>query len=195
MAQISLHQFLRELRGKVDDVVIRKIRGKYFVSRKPKPRSNYKPSAGQKAHRGRFKAASAWAGAVQRDPKLLAYYAPFAKQRDLRVRAVAIADWFGIPEVNSVDLRRYAGRAGNVITIRATDEFGVTRVAVIILDANHDTVEQGDAVLRGKSWRYTATTTLARKATVTIKIQAYDRAHRAGEWKTAWPAKAAASDK
>jgi hypothetical protein len=40
MARISMHQFLKELRGNVGGLVVRKIRGKYFLSRKAEPKDN-----------------------------------------------------------------------------------------------------------------------------------------------------------
>lgn len=191
MAKISFHQFLQEVRGNLGGFVVRKIRGQYFIGPKPGQEWKHQPTAGQKAFRRRFRLASQYAQAVQRNPELHAFYAPLAKERDLRVRALAISDWFDVPKVTAVDLARYRGRAGDSITIRATDRFGVVRVQVDILTADGHALERGNAVARSKTWRYTATTTLPRDQPVTIHVRAYDRPQNAGEWKATWPATAA----
>lgn len=99
MAKLITNGWLESLRGKLGGVVIRKIRGKFYISEKGS--SPRKSTAAQKAHRAQFSKASAYAREVQKNPELLAFYAPFARKLDLRIRAVAISDWFDPPTVVS----------------------------------------------------------------------------------------------
>ncbi len=188
MAKLTVNSLLKGLRGKIDNLVVREIRGQLFIGRKPRPRGKRsKPTPAQAAHRGRFKAASEYAKAVQRDAALLAFYAPFARARGLRVRAVALSDFFHPPKVEAIDLRRYRGRAGDPITVRATDAFGVVSVTVSICSATGAVLETGEASLRARRWHYTATRTLAAGQPVTVEAVAYDRPRRQGTLQVAWP--------
>jgi hypothetical protein len=196
MAKISIHQFLHDIRGKVDGLVVRKIRGQYFLGRKPKPRGKYKPTSSQARHQNRFKLASEYAKGVQRNAELRAFYAPFANKFELRIRAVAMSDFFEVPTVNAIDLAEYRGRAGDTLRIRATDKFGVIRLAVELRDAAGARLEGGDAVADEKFWRYTAQTSLAGHQAITIEVKAYDRPGNIGELQATWPeASETAADK
>src|SRR5437660_1718735 len=128
MAQISFNSFLKEVHGKVGNLVVRKIGGRYYFSERPQTLDEREPTAGQVGFRKRFRQASDFARRVQRTPELHAFYAPFAKARDLRVRAIAISDWFHPPTVDAIELKGYRGKRGGVILIRATDKYGVAKV-------------------------------------------------------------------
>lgn len=190
MAKLTDQSLLKGMRGRVGDIVVRKIGGRLFVSLRPaRPgkRDKRKPTPAQVAHRKRFQAASRYAEKVQCDATLHAFYAPFAKARGLRVRAVALSDFFHPPKVESIDLRRYRGRAGDPIVIRARDEFGVVRVNVLLRDATGAVLEQGEAQLRARRWLYQATQSLAAGQSITIEALAYDRPKECGALKIAWP--------
>ncbi len=60
-------------------------------------------------------------------------------------------------------------------------------VEVAIFDAKRRTIERGNAILKGKTWRYTAQTTLAAGQAVTIDVVASDRPGREGRSSAAWP--------
>lgn len=187
MAKLTINSLLKELRGKVDGAVIRKIRGNYYLHRKPRPDPRRKPTSPQTTHRSRFKHASEYAKAVQRDPQLHDFYLPIAKQRDLRVRAVAIGDWFHPPKVVAIDLGRYHGRRGDVIVIRATDDIGVASVHVSLQVPGGQHLEQGEAIAKGKSWHYTATAAVPRGKTLEITAIARDRPNHMDKRVAAWP--------
>lgn len=187
MATLIPHALLQELRGNVDGLVIRKIRGRYFLSRKPEQDENRQPTAGEQAFRRRFRLASSWAQRVQSTPELHDFYAPFAKKRDLRVRAVAISDWFHPPVVQAIDLKGYRGRAGDRIVVRAHDEFGVKAVRLTLSGSSGRSLETGLAILHRKVWRYTTTATAPAGETITIEAIAYDRPDQKGKLAVTWP--------
>ncbi len=187
MARLNLNALLGELRGKVDNAVIRKIRGQLYFHRKPQPDPKRKPTANQRQHRLKFKLASAWAEEVQQGPELHAFYSAFAAARDLRVRAVAISDYFSTPQVSKIDLRHYRGRAGDSIRVHASDEpYGVVRL-VVAIHGGAVFIEDGEATQKGKFWVYIAKTPLPRSQTVTITATAFDRPGQRGELKASWP--------
>jgi hypothetical protein len=71
---------------------------------------------------------------------------------------VAVADFFNAPDIESVDLSGYSGKAGNIIRIFVTDDFTVSSVTVSIHNADGSPVEEGYTQPSvGYEWRYTAT--------------------------------------
>src|SRR6266498_2601787 len=132
MAKLTLHALVGQLQGKLGGLVIRKIRGRYYLSAKPEPRK--KPTPGQKAFRLRFRIASDYAKHVQRTPALKAFYEPLAR---------------------AIDLSAYHGRAGDPILVQASAKVGVASVGVRITGANGQLVEKGEAIFLKRRWRYT----------------------------------------
>ena len=95
-------------------------------------------------------------------------YANFAKTQDLYLRKeletgmsayyLAVADWFDIPRILQIDLDRWTGKAGQVIRVKARDNVGVVRVAVVIRDVEGTVLEMGEAAQAEAGsawWRYT----------------------------------------
>lgn len=72
---------------------------------------------------------------------------------------VAINDYLKPPQIAGIDAKDYTGEAGQLIRVRATDDFMVESVTVIIVSAEDEVIEQGEAVARGKKglWRYATT--------------------------------------
>jgi hypothetical protein len=173
MAKLTLHELIPELRGKLGNAVVRKIRGKYYMSRTPI--ASKKPTAGQKAFRARFREASQYARHVQRDAVLKAFYEPIARGLDLRVRAVAISDWFNPPKIDSMDLERYRGRVGDPIIVHASAKVGVASVRLRLTTATHTLIETGEATLEAGKWHYTATKDVPPGTTVHIEALARNR--------------------
>lgn len=93
MAKTTLHPMLRQLRGKVGNLVFRRLYGKTVVSRAP-DFSRRKLSAKQKAQIQRFADAVRHARAALADPKTRAAYAVRAKRQSRPLMAVAIRDYF-----------------------------------------------------------------------------------------------------
>lgn len=121
----------------------------------------------------RFKAASAFAQSVKNSPDLLAFYGPLAKARKQRMRELVLSDAFDPPKIESIDLSTYTGQPGSVITVRATDKFGVVAVKVDL--SGGDVADYGCAVPDGDLWRYTATKAMPAGQPVTVRVTASDR--------------------
>jgi hypothetical protein len=74
MPKVTLNPLIKEMRGKMGDVVFRTLpNGEIIVSKSP-DMSGVKWSQAQTKHRQRFKEASAYAQAVMADPKVRAKY-------------------------------------------------------------------------------------------------------------------------
>jgi hypothetical protein len=93
MAKTTLSPVLRQLRGKVGNLVFRQLYGKTVVSRAP-DFSRRKLSAKQQAQVRRFADAVRHARATLADPKTRAAYAVQAKRQSRPLISVAIRDYF-----------------------------------------------------------------------------------------------------
>lgn len=71
---------------------------------------------------------------------------------------VAMADKMKAPEIQEVNMGAYTGKPGDVIAVKAIDDFRVTQVTVEIQHADGNLVEKGDAILSetGLEWQYKA---------------------------------------
>jgi hypothetical protein len=161
------------LGGRIDNWVYRNTGDGIVVSKRP--RRTAAASEAQIAVQRKFKAASAYAKRAMNDPALAARYAAGAASVGQRPFARAVADFLKSPVVEAINAAGYHGAAGDVILVRATDDFEVTGVTVAIRDAANAVLEQGVAVLVDGEWRYTATTAIAAGTAVTIEAVAKDR--------------------
>jgi len=93
MAKPGLNGMFRELRGKVGDLVFRRLYGKTVVSRAP-DFSRRKLSAAQTAHCRRFRKASQLAKLALQDPKRKTAYAAKARRQKRPLIAVATSDCY-----------------------------------------------------------------------------------------------------
>jgi hypothetical protein len=86
-----------------------------------------------------------------------------------------VADFLKPPVVDAIDVSGYHGAIGDVIAVRAMDDFEVASVTVVLRDAANAIVEQGAATHSGGLWHYPATVALAAGAAITIEAIAKDR--------------------
>jgi hypothetical protein len=94
MAKVRLHPLIEEINGTLFDVVFKRSpNGDMIVSRRP-DMSNVEWSPAQKAHRERFKQATAYARAALAEPKLRLRYENRAKRQGKRAWDVAMGDYF-----------------------------------------------------------------------------------------------------
>jgi hypothetical protein len=63
------------------------------------------------------------------------------------VALLVVADYWKPPTADEIDLAAYTGVIGDPITTRATDEFEVVGVTVLVRDASNAVLEQGAAAL------------------------------------------------
>ncbi len=100
MAKSQLNPILKQLRGRVGDLVFRHYGDKVVVSRAP-DFSNYRPTPAQRAQRKRFRAAVAYAQAVLKSTKTAAHYQRRARKEGGKAFTLAIRDY-----MRGKDLRR-----------------------------------------------------------------------------------------
>ena len=137
--------------------------------------SSIPPTDSQLDIQDRFKLAIKYALAAIANPVTKAAYAA-AIQGNQSAYNVAMADAFQAPEIKSVNTAEYHGHAGDIITIRAVDDFKHTSVRVRINTAAGAFVEFGNAVAdeNGLDWKYTALSENANLAGSKIIVSAYD---------------------
>lgn len=94
MAKIILNPLIKEMRGKLGDVVFRvSPTGKQTIMKAP-DMSKLKWSKAQKEHRKRFKKAVAYAQASMADPKVSKVYEKMGAKQNKRPFAMAVSDYF-----------------------------------------------------------------------------------------------------
>lgn len=174
MAKIKLNPVLERVRGKIGDLVFRRYEDETILARKP-DNTDQPQTAAQAAQRERFQLAARYAKAVFADPVQKAVYVEAAKAKGVPPFSLPIADYFNAPEIEGVDLSGYAGQIGDVIAIRAHDDFEVVGVEVIIRNTQGEVVERGAAGRQGGDlWHYAATVQTAGQP-VAIEVTATDR--------------------
>ena len=154
--------------------MFRRYEDEVVIVRKP-DLSGRVPTPGQAAHRERFRLAALYGKAVFVDPAKKTLYEDAAKTHGKPVFALTVSDFLNAPAVDEIDLSAYTGRAGDTITIRASDDFEVAGVAVAIRDTGGAALEQGVACGSNGAWRYTTTKILTSGQPVVIEVTATDR--------------------
>lgn len=112
------------------------------------------------------------------DPLLRAVYQQTAKQKGKPIFSVMIGDFFNLPSVDEIDVSAYDGQAGSTIAIRASDDFEVTGVDVVISKLTGELIEQGVAMkspVDAGRWVYTATTSIPPGDRLRVTVEAVDR--------------------
>lgn len=175
MAESKNNIVTHGLSGKVGDILVFSQRnGKTIVSRAPRERTT-EPSPRQKEQTVKFQQAVIYAkAAMQDDVKKEMYSAAANPEKGVSAYNVAVADLLNAPHIEEINLSNYNGNIGDTIIVRATDDFQVATVRVIINKADGSLVEQGNAVLEGVLWVYTATVENSNLAGDKITIQATD---------------------
>jgi len=177
MAKIKLNPIVEEVSGGFGNIVFRASKGKTVMCRKPDLSGN-DATQGQAAHRERFREAVAYGRSVMADADMLAMYKQASVRRDIPVFALTVADFFNAPTINEVDLSAYAGKVGDVIKVKAMDDFGVASVHVALVNpTNEAPIENGYAVETAAGsgvWVYTVTASMPGGSKVGFNVVATD---------------------
>jgi hypothetical protein len=177
MAKIKLNPIVEEMSGGFGNIVFRARKGKTVMCRKP-DLSNIELSDSQVEHQERFRQAVAYGRTVMADPDKRAMYEQAAERKDIPVFALTVADFFNVPSIQEVDLSAYKGMSGDLIRIKAMDDFGVANVHVTLTNALDGTIlENGDAVEPASGsglWVYTATVSVPAGSNVSFSVAATD---------------------
>jgi voltage-gated potassium channel Kch len=176
MAHVKLNPTLEAIQGKVGDLIFKRYEGEEIVSRMP-DRTGIVPTPNQIAQMDKFRLAALYGKSVMADPVSRAIYEDAAHRKGVPVFAVTVGDFLNAPAVDEINLAAYAGKIGDKITIRASDDVEVSGVSVTIREQGGAVIEEGAAVLTAGmgTWAYTATTALAQGQAVVIEVNATDR--------------------
>src|SRR5215211_7810786 len=126
--KVILQKGLRGLSGGMEDWVYQMRNGKTYLG--PKPSCTKEPSQAELNQRERFKEASVYDKTVLADPAAKEFYAPIAKGREITVYALAIGDYLKVPTIEPLELAKYKGRVGDLISITTKDDVGVVELNV-----------------------------------------------------------------
>ena len=177
MSKIKNNPLLKGASGMLGDVVVyREVGGNVIMANRPR-----KPevlTAHQEITRERFLRAVQYARTQLANEVTKAEYAAGITASKLSAYAVALTDYLKAPVVNAVDVSKYTGAVGELILIRASDDFRVVGVHVVVSDNAGTVIEQGEAVLQPDSfddWRYTSTVANAALAGTKITVTASDK--------------------
>ena len=176
MAGVKLNPILQRVRGKVGDLIFKRLNGTMFIARKPDVGKRVLSPA-QVAVTERFRQAVSYGKMAMADPLARAAYQQAAQEKKRPVFSLMIADFFNTPSVDEIDLSAYTGQTGNTIAVRATDDFEVMSVDVKITNMAGDSVEGGPAVKSAESgrWVYTASTSVPPGTQLRVEVTATDR--------------------
>ncbi len=155
-------------------ITFRQRAGKTIVGKVRRKNSGL-PSEKTLAVRARFAASIAYARIAIKDPTTKALYKA-ATGPDQSASNLAFRDAFVPPKVENIDASAYHGAVGDTLTIRATDDFKVVGVTVLIHDSAGALIEQGPATVfaNGADWVYSSTQSNATVAGSKITALAKD---------------------
>lgn len=161
--------------GRIGEMLVFRQRGnKTFISKRPRRKETF-DTPKQSAVKERFKEAVVYAKSVLLDPDLKAEYEARTSGNQTAYN-MALCDYFKAPEIKTVNYAGYTGKAGDTISIRATDDFKVASVQLSILDSTGAELESGAAQLSasGLDWIYTAKKANANLAGCKLSLKAFD---------------------
>lgn len=169
-----------------ESVILRNVRNQTVVKTRPKQRLSRegKDNNKQDAARQRFGEAIQWARLQLASPESRALYLKGITDKKRTAFVVALTDYLNAPEVSIFNVRGYRGNAGDLIVVKASDDFEVTSVEVEIRDPSGGIIEAGDATRdtsRINLWQYRATVANATLTGTKIRVFAYDRPGNSSE--------------
>lgn len=142
-----------------NNFVYRQVHGRTIMANRPKKRE--KLSEKQLAQTDRFSDATYYAKKKTEMPQFKSLYQRGIdlKKGILSAYAVALRDFLNAPKIEQLDVKDYTGEPGQLIRVRATDDFMVSSVSITISNAENQVIENGEAMPRGKKglWRMMTT--------------------------------------
>lgn len=158
MAFVDNNPLLKGASGALGkNVVFKQVRGRTHMTNMPRKRK--RSSEKQKEQQDVFQLAVRYAKRACSFPEWKAMYAKGINDRKHSANAVAVSDYLNPPEIHEINVLTYTGAPGELIRIRAFDDFKVASVIVTITNAEGIVIEKGEAQLRGKKglWRMMTT--------------------------------------
>lgn len=160
-----------------ENVSVRKVRGRVVVTNH-RPRPNTEVSPARAAVLARFREAVQYAKQQVELPASEALYQKGVTTRLRSAYSVAMGDYLAAPKVHFIETMDYRGKVGDTIAVKATDDFMVTSVKVVITASDGTVIEEGNAgpdQLKVNIWSYQATVANPSLPGTTIKAVAFDR--------------------
>ena len=160
-----------------ESVSIRKVRGAVVLKNRPQ-RVVTNASGNQLAFKERFLEAVAYAKQQVKQPDIKEEYATGITPKLKSAYAVALTDYLVAPKVGPIYTTDYHGAIGDLIAVKAKDDFMVTRVKIVITNAAGAVIEQGEAspdLQKTFLWNYNASVANPTLAGTKIQAIAYDR--------------------
>lgn len=175
MGKIGKNAVTNGFRGAIgEDLVLRQLGKQTIFSRRAvvkNPKTKH-----QVANQNRFAEASLFAVSELTKPDASYTYEVMAKFQGLKTaQHAAISDFLTNPEIAGVNLKKYNGRAGDVMGITPKLLCKVTGIDVRVFRRDGTLVEEGQAVRDGLNWKYIATVPNPDASTSFIELLAFDR--------------------
>lgn len=153
--------------------IVKRIKGRDYLVAYPKRDKNRPPTVKLRLAQARFKQCINYATNITKDPGIKQAYLSSAK-RNQSAQNRAFQDAAYPPKVEQILMNNYLGQRGATLSIRAVDDFEVTRVIVAIY-YNEELIEQGEAVYQDYwNWEYSTQQDIAAIKGVRIVATAYD---------------------
>ena len=186
MARTNLNPALRVLSGDLAGYVFRQqADGSTRVAKIPLHNPDRQITAPQAAHRQRFIQASALCQRLREDPNLVALYQHVQARRGpmSHLRPLILGDILVAPQITAIDVSKYHGAVGDIITVRAQDNMAVARITVTIHDQTNtqvvetlDYVPAPEQLAETVEWMFKAKTAVPAGHTARVDAVAYDLA-------------------
>lgn len=177
MARVINNPLLRGVSGKLGDTHVYKRLPNGMVVMANAPAARRSISEKQKANSERFKEAARYAKRQMADPDMKAEYKKGVTYNKSTPYRVALTDYLNAPVVHYIKPLGYSGTIGDLITIKATDDFRVAAVNVDILSHQGIVLEKGSAQQNPRKrhmWNYRTTVVNTQVAGTKIKVVAFD---------------------
>lgn len=177
MARVDNNIMTRFSSGAIGKQLVLRNRGNdSFLSNRPKRKKRRKKTPKQQEVRLRFTEAAKYATGVSNDPLLRIDYEAKVLPGQTAYN-VAFADAFMPPELSALKTAGYKGKVGDIITVRAMDNFKVESVKFEIIGADETEIESGLATADENSldWNYTIKNQNDSIPGTLIRVTAMDR--------------------
>jgi hypothetical protein len=179
MPKINQNIIMQGLVGMLgNSIVLRKHGNSTIMTIAPK-KSSTPPTENQLTRRAKFKEAVAYAQAQLKDERSKAIYQ--TKATTVRTAYhIALADYMNAPVVHEINIGKGMTRKGDIIEVRASDDFEVMAVTLYFLAADAQILHTAPASLTALNelWKYILPQSIAKVQS--IKAVATDRAGNEG---------------
>jgi hypothetical protein len=173
MAKTRNNMLLYGFSGPIgNDMYLRICDGIQILCKKPKKKEGRIPPPQEIERRHRFTRAELYAREIIKNEAIKKRYE--AKRKPLqRAYNLALSDASIPPRIHKIDTGEYHGRPGDILSVEATDNFGVERVFFRIESADGNLLEEGFAVQEWTETDWTYTTSRNNEILRGTKIRVY----------------------